>query len=191
MLTGECGKVLTCRATSTQVFGFAPCHWLRLRGVQVTGESEGSQRHTLELLLREEEEYLKLQMYVRDNRFCDLLHESGHRTELRKTILDMLHCPMRTNEKVLNLLYEEVTQGAHKAEMKDTLDELTTSIRRVGEFPPSFTHKFEKKTLKFWKKSNFHTTNLGNCLQFTSYAACENWCILRYLHLIQRGVKSG
>jgi hypothetical protein len=125
---------------------------LRLRGVQVTGESEVSQRHTLELLLREEEEYLKLQMYVRDNRFRDLLHESGHRTELRKTILDMLHCPMRTNEKVLNLLYEEVTQGAHKAEMKDTLHELTTSIRRIGELPPSFTHKFEKKNSKVLEK---------------------------------------
>ncbi len=76
---------------------------------------ETTQRHTLELLLREEEEYLKLDMYVRDLRFRKLNNESGHRAELHKTILDMLHLPMRTNEKVLNLLYEEVTQGAHKA----------------------------------------------------------------------------
>jgi hypothetical protein len=82
-------------------------------------------------------------MYVRDNRFRDLLHESGHRTELHKTILDMLHCPMRTNKKVLNLLDEEVTQGAHKAEMKDTLDLLTTAIRRT---------KFEKKNTKVLEK---------------------------------------
>ena len=125
---------------------------LRLRGVRDTGESETKQRQILELLLREEEEYLKLRMYLRDHRFRDLLDESGHRTELHKTILDMLHCPMRTNEKVLNLLYEEVSQGAHKAEMKATLDELTTAIRRVGDLPPSFTHKFEKKNSKVLEK---------------------------------------
>jgi len=125
---------------------------LRLRGVPDTGQSDIRQRQSLELLLREEEEYLKLQMYVRDNRFRELLEQSGHRTELHKTILDMLHCPMRTNEKVLNLLYEEVTQGGHKAEMKATLDLLTTSIRRIAELPPSFTHKFEKKNTKVLEK---------------------------------------
>ena len=104
---------------------------LLLRGVVSAGLTETEQRQALESLLREEEEYLKLDMYVRDHRFTDLLQESGHRTELHKTIIDMLHCPMRTNEKVLNLLYEEVTQGAHKAETKNTLDSLTEAIRRV------------------------------------------------------------
>ncbi len=42
---------------------------LRLRGVEETCISELRERAVLELLLREEEEYLKLQMYVRDNRF--------------------------------------------------------------------------------------------------------------------------
>ena len=45
-------------------------------------------KHISELLLREEEEYLKLHMYVRDHRFRDLLDESGHRTELQKNILE-------------------------------------------------------------------------------------------------------
>jgi hypothetical protein len=125
---------------------------LRLRGVVAAGLTETEQRQALESHLREEEEYLKLDMYVRDHRFTDLLHESGHRTELHKTIIDMLHCPMRTNEKVLNLLYEEVTQGAHKAETKSTLDSLTDAIRRVGELPPSFRHKFEKKNTKVLEK---------------------------------------
>ena len=125
---------------------------LRLRGVVAERLTESEQRQALESLLREEEEYLKLDMYVRDHRFTDLLQESGHRTELHKTIIDMLHCPMRTNEKVLNLLYEEVTQGAHKAETKTTLDSLTEAIRRVGELPPSFRHKFEKKNTKVLEK---------------------------------------
>jgi hypothetical protein len=59
---------------------------------------------------------------------------------------------MRTNEKVLNLLYEEITQGAHKAETKDTLDELTTALRKVGNLGPSFIHKFEKKNTKVLQK---------------------------------------
>ena len=126
---------------------------LRLRGVvEQTGITEFRQRAVLEVLLREEEEYLKLQMYVRDNRFRQMLDESGHRTELHKTIIDVLHCPMRTNEKVLNLLYAEITQGAHKGESKDTLDMLTTALRHVGELPPSFTHKFEKKNTKVLEK---------------------------------------
>jgi hypothetical protein len=83
------------------------------------------QRHTLELLLREEEEYLKLQNYVRDHRFRDLVNGTGHRAELHKTILDMLHCPMRTNEKVLTLMYEEVMNGAHKAQTKEPLEQMT------------------------------------------------------------------
>ena len=125
---------------------------LRLRGVQHEGMTETMQRHALEMLLREEEEYLKLAMYARDDRFRNLASESGHRSELHKTILDMLHCPMRTNEKVLNLLYAEVTQGAHKAEMKVTLDTLTKALRRVGELPPCFEHKFEKKNPKVLTK---------------------------------------
>ncbi len=137
---------------------------LRLRGVVSSSMTVGQQRHALEMLLREEEEYLKLQMYVRDVRFRNLLNETGHRSELHKTILDMLHCPMRTNEKVLNLLYEEITQGAHKAEAKGTLDELTTAVRKVGNLAPSFTHKFEKRTLRYCRKSNYHTTSRAKYL---------------------------
>ena len=125
---------------------------LRLRGVDHSCMTESMQREALELLLREEEEYLKLQMYVDDKRFRNLLNEPGHRSELHKTIIDMLHCPMRTNEKVLNLLYAEITQGAHKAETKKPLDNLTAVLRRVGDLPPSFGHKFEKKNTKVLQK---------------------------------------
>jgi hypothetical protein len=126
---------------------------LLLRGVQHVGRTEIAQRHALEILLQEEEEYLKLQMYRRDTRFRDLLTEdAGHRGELHKTVIDMLHCPMRTNEKVLNLLYEEVTEGAHKAECHAILCQLTSALRRIGELPPSFTHKFEKKNTKVLEK---------------------------------------
>jgi hypothetical protein len=51
---------------------------LNRRSVATMTETE--QRHALEMLLREEEEYLKLQMYFRDNRFRNLLNETDHRS---------------------------------------------------------------------------------------------------------------
>jgi len=110
--------------------------------------TSNEKRHTLELLLREEEELLKLQMYLRDERFRDLDKDAGHRGELHKTVLDMLHCPMRTNEKVLTLLYEEVLQGAHKAQATAVLGELTPIIRRIGELGEQWTHKFAENSTK-------------------------------------------
>ena len=106
----------------------------------------------LELLLREEEEYLKMHMYLRDNRFKELHNDTGLRGELHKVILDVLHCPMRTNEKVLTLLYEEVLNGAHKAETRQTLQLLTDHLRRVGDLSASWGHKFEKKNTKVLQK---------------------------------------
>ncbi len=50
-----------------------------------------------------------LSMYCRDKRFTDVASD----TLLEHTILDMLHCPMRMREKVLNVLYQyqEVLNG--------------------------------------------------------------------------------
>ncbi len=105
---------------------------LRLRNIAHAHMDASEKRHTLEQLLREEEEYLKLRMYLRDEIFLELVKDPSHRGQLHKTILDMLHCPMRTNEKVLNLLYELVLQGAHKAQASTALNELTPIIRRLG-----------------------------------------------------------
>ena len=125
---------------------------LHLRSVDITGLTELQQRTTLEMLLREEEEYLKLQIYLRDNRFRNLLNDTDHRSQLHKTILDMLHCPMRTNEKVLTLLYEEIMNGAHKAQTKEPLEKLTEVIRSVGDLSESWGHKFEDNNTKVLKK---------------------------------------
>ncbi len=105
---------------------------LRLRDVSHAHMTMQDKRHTLELLLREEEKILKLQMYVRDDRFLELENDASLCGQLHKIVLDMLHCPMRTNEKVLTLLYEEVLQGAHKAQATVVLDELTPIIRSLG-----------------------------------------------------------
>ncbi len=110
---------------------------LRLRDINHGRMNDHGKRRTLELLLREEEEYLKVQMYLRDDRFSKLAEEPNHNSSvLHKTVLDVLHMPMRTNENVLTMLYEVVTQGAHKAQASIVLDELTPIIRgliwRIG-----------------------------------------------------------
>jgi hypothetical protein len=125
---------------------------LNLRGIDTSGMTDTEQRHALEMLLREEEEYLKLKMYQRDHRFRNLLDDTDHRSQLHKTVLDMLHCPMRTNEKVLTLLYEEVMNGVHKAQTKEPLDKLTEVIRRLGDLSGSWGHKFADNNTKVLKK---------------------------------------
>ena len=77
-------------------------------------------RNTLEKILREEEEYEHLIMYRRDKRFYDTDTEYNHKLQLDRTILDMLHCPMRMHEKILNLLYGYILNGKTKNEVNAT-----------------------------------------------------------------------
>lgn len=126
---------------------------LRLRHIRYGRINDHDKRRTLELLLREEEEYLKVQMYLRDDRFRKLADDPNQRSSvLHKTIIDVLHMPMRTNEKVLTMLYEAVTQGAHKAQASIVFDELTPIIRRLGELGELWTHQFDEKDTKVIKK---------------------------------------
>ena len=126
---------------------------LRLRHIKYGHMKDGEKRHTLEMQLREEEEYLKLQMYLRDERFAHSLQtDPQFHNKFYKTIIDVLHMPMRTNEKVLTLLYEEVTQGAHKAQVTSVLSNLTPIVRRLGELGEHWTHQFEEKNSKAIKK---------------------------------------
>ena len=107
---------------------------LRLRNVRHESMTDSEKRRLLETLLREEEELMRLQMYLRDERFTQALENyPDYQNKLNKTLLDVLHMPMRTNENVLTLLYEEVMQGAHKAQASSVLNELTPIIRRLGE----------------------------------------------------------
>jgi hypothetical protein len=85
---------------------------------------------------------------IEERGYCDLDKNAGHREELHKTVLDMLHCPMRTNEKVLTLLYEEVLQGSHKAQATAVLGELPPIIRSLGELGELWTHKFAENSTK-------------------------------------------
>jgi hypothetical protein len=84
------------------------------------GITEAAARTKLERILREEEEWQAMLMYRRDKRFSVTVSDQPHTLELERTILDMLHCPMRMHEKVLNVMYGEILNGKTKNEVNGT-----------------------------------------------------------------------
>ena len=95
--------------------------------------------------LQEEEELERLTLYAQDKRFTSNLSTTKH--ELGRVVVDMLHCPMRMNEKVLFLLYYAVMKrcGGDIGGMKCALDEMTTKVRLIGSLPDTWSHTFAKK----------------------------------------------
>ncbi len=90
------------------------------RKEKITRMSDTQLRKKLELMLCGEEEWESMVMYRRDTRFVGIEGEYNRKLELDRTILDMLHAPMRMHEKVLNLLYAEVLNGKTKREVNNS-----------------------------------------------------------------------
>ena len=82
--------------------------------MDTTGLSHLQQRRNLELVLREEEEWQQMVMYRRDTRFAVDIETGDVKLQLDRTVIDMLHLPMRTNEKVLNLLANNLESNMEK-----------------------------------------------------------------------------
>ena len=107
-----------CTLTANEAHGIRFCNIdmvkkdLEERNMSCVGMDERTMRNKLELVLREEEEWLQMGMYRRDTRFS-----ADVGLDLERTVLDMLHCPMRMHEKVLNLLYQEVLNEKTKNEV--------------------------------------------------------------------------
>ncbi len=89
---------------------------LEVRNVTSPRLSDKARREKLEYLLREEEEWQQMVMYRRDQRFRTGGLPQDYKLQLDRVVLDMLHCPMRMHEKVLNLLYAEILNGKTKNE---------------------------------------------------------------------------
>jgi hypothetical protein len=93
---------------------------LQERMLDSYGLSNLEKRRMLELVLREEEEWQQMVIYRRDTRFTVDTATGDVKLQLDRTVIDILHCPMRTNEKVLNLLKEEILNGKTKNEVNGT-----------------------------------------------------------------------
>ena len=109
-----------CTLTAKEAHGIRFCpveivnEDLKERNVECRGLADLEKRHRLEMILREEEEWQQMVMYRRDTRFSTDASTTNVKLRLDRTVVDMLHCPMRTNEKVLNLLYDEILNGKTK-----------------------------------------------------------------------------
>ena len=86
------------------------------RNIPTFGMSDVEKRKRLELVLREEEEWQRMAVYRRDQRLPREENPDKFTLKVDRTVLDMLHCPMRMHEKVLNLLYAEILNGKTKNE---------------------------------------------------------------------------
>ena len=97
--------------------------------------------------LKLEEELERLTMYARDTRFdSDVV---ATKLEFGRVILDMLHCPMRMNEKVLFMLYfAAMNRHPKKCDWQPVLESMTTILRRIGDLPPSWSHTLKCKKSK-------------------------------------------
>ncbi len=120
------------------VLNFALLRWLvksdlKERKINTRRVSDEQQHARLELILREEKEWQQLVMYRRDFRF--LVHpgdEKFYKLQMKRTIIDMLHCPMRMHEKILTLLYTELLNGHTKTEVNNV-------VRRTKQYlSPAF-----------------------------------------------------
>ena len=107
-----------------------------------------SLRRLLVERLKDEEEFERLTMYARDVRFD--ANAGKPKWELGRLVLDMLHCPMRMNEKVLYMLYfAAVNRCGIKRLWGPLLDELSAKVRVLGSLSPSWSHStVAKKTTK-------------------------------------------
>ncbi len=94
--------------------------------------------------LKLEEELERLTMYARDMRFdSDVV---STKLEVGRAILDMLHCPMRMNEKLLFMLYfAAMNRLLMKSDWQPVLENMTDILRRIGDLPPSWSHTITSK----------------------------------------------
>ena len=136
------------------------------------GMTDDQLRTKLELVLREEEEWQGMVMYRRDARFADCATNAAYKQELDRTILDMLHCPMRMHEKVLNVLYSEILNGKTKTQVNSTK-------RRVSAKKPSGTASIGQKVAKLFRGDDgLDQIHIGEVVYFTNNAKNGYYSVL-------------
>jgi hypothetical protein len=111
-------------------------------------------------------------MYRRDARFADCANNAAYKLELDRTILDMLHCPMRMHEKVLNVLYSEILNGKTKTQVNSTK-------RRVSAKKPSGTASIGQKVAKLFRGDDgLDQIHMGEVVYFTNNAKNGYYSVL-------------
>ena len=102
-------------------------------------------------ILQLEQEYTKITMYMRDHRFSPT-HPSAIGIPMDRIILCLLHLPMRTHEKVLNLLFSAACEGRTIKKSKPILDAIVVILRRIGKLSETWTYKMDEKNTSIVQK---------------------------------------
>jgi hypothetical protein len=124
-------------------------------------------RHQLRDILQLEQEYTRLGLHMKDQRF-GMLHPSSKAIPVTRLILCTLHLPMRTHEKVLTLLFQQACQNRAPKNSLPIMDNMVVIIRRLGRLKNTWSYKWNTKSScveKFkmhWDQSKriFTTTNI-------------------------------
>jgi hypothetical protein len=113
------------------------------RGIHIAyGVTDASLRLQMQEILQLEDEYARMTLAIRDSRF-DPGHPSAQAVPVERLIVCMLHCPMRTHEKVLTMLMQSACQHRTLQKSKPILDSIAAIIRQIGNLPDTWTYKMD------------------------------------------------
>jgi hypothetical protein len=141
---------------------------LASRNITHPGRSSPLQlRHQLMNILQLEQEYTRMTLHMKDDRF-GISHPSSKSIPVSRLILCTLHLPMRTHEKVLTLLFQEASQTRSPKYSVPIMDNMVVIIRRLGKLNDTWSYKWNTKSScveKFkmhWDQSKriFTTSNI-------------------------------
>ena len=124
---------------------------LRERNIACDGLNVEGRRLRMQGILQLEHEYTKMTLYMRDHRFSPT-HPSALGIPMDRIILCLLHLPMRTHEKVLNLLFAAACEGRTIKKSTPILDAIVVILRRIGKLPDVWTYKMDEKNTSIVQK---------------------------------------
>jgi hypothetical protein len=109
---------------------------------KVVGEycDEHTLRLEMQKILQLEQEYAKMTLCMRNQRFLPD-HASAQGVPVDRLIICILHCPIRTHEKVLSLLMQQACFNKTSKKSKPILDKIVLILRRVCKLPNTCTYK--------------------------------------------------
>ena len=117
---------------------------------RVVGNNDLLDEHSLRLkmqgILQLEMEYTKMKMYMRDNRFSPEHPSVVSGIPLDRLLICILHCPMRTHEKILTMLMQSACHNRVLKKSLPILDAIAVIIRRIGNLGDEWTYKLDDKS---------------------------------------------
>ena len=116
---------------------------------------EHARRLEMQKILQLEEEYSKMTLCMRDQRFRSD-HSSAQGVPVDRLIICILHCPMRTHEKVLSLLMQQACFNKTPKNSRPILDKIVVILRRVGKLPDTWTYKMDDTNKSHIAKIKMH-----------------------------------